>query len=82
VWKALSADANDRRDLSESSLGIGPRSPTGIVLTDRRTSRFRDSGDSYKWYIVGGICLLLARTSLIVGLLWHRATRRKAEAAL
>jgi PAS domain S-box-containing protein len=38
--------------------------------------------EAYKWYIVGSLCLLIAQTTLIVGLLWQRANRRKAEAAL
>jgi PAS domain S-box-containing protein len=52
--------------------------PSGSILLNRQPTFW----DSYKWYIVGGICLLLAQTSLIVGLLWQRATRRKAQAAL
>jgi PAS domain S-box-containing protein len=38
--------------------------------------------EAYKWYIVGGACLFLVQTSLIVGLLWQRAIRRKAEATV
>lgn len=66
-WRALR-----RWGLSESGLP-----PGSIVLNRERTL-----WGSYKWYIVGGFCLLIAQTSLIVGLLWHRAIRRKAEREL
>jgi PAS domain S-box-containing protein len=66
-WGALK-----RWHLKESEL------PPGSIVLNRQPTLW----DSYKWYIVGGLCLLLAQTSLIVGLLWQRATRRKAEAAL
>jgi PAS domain S-box-containing protein len=52
--------------------------PPGSIVLNRQPTLW----DSYKWYILGGICLLLAQTSLIVGLLWQRANRRKAEAAI
>jgi PAS domain S-box-containing protein len=66
-WRALK-----RWGLSESNL------PPGSIVLNRDPTFW----DSYKWYIVGGICLLLAQTSLIVELLWQRAIRRKAEAAI
>jgi PAS domain S-box-containing protein len=65
-WRALR-----RWGFRESDL------PPGSIVLNREPTLW----DSYKWYIVGGIFLLLAQTSLIVGLLWQRATRRKAEAA-
>jgi PAS domain S-box-containing protein len=52
--------------------------PPGSIVLNRQPTLW----ESYKWYIVSGICLLLAQTSLIIGLLWQRATRRKAEADL
>jgi len=61
-----------RWGLKESAL------PPGSIVLNRQPTLW----DSYKWYIVGGVCLLLAQASLIVGLLWLRATRRKAEAKL
>ena len=51
--------------------------PPGSIVLNRRPTAW----ELYKWYIVGGLCLLLVQTSLIVGLLWQRVTRRKAEAA-
>jgi PAS domain S-box-containing protein len=38
--------------------------------------------ESYKWYILGGILLLVAETLLTLGLLWQRARRRKVEEKL
>ncbi|HXJ89115.1 MAG TPA: ABC transporter substrate binding protein [Candidatus Binatia bacterium] len=66
-WRALK-----RWGLKESDL------PAGSIVLNRQPSVW----EAYKWYIVGGICLLLAQTSLIVGLLWQRSTRRRAEAEL
>jgi PAS domain S-box-containing protein len=66
-WRAL-----HRWGFSESDL------PPGSIVLNREPTLW----DSYKWYIVGGVCLLFAQTSLIAGLLWQRATRRKAEAEL
>jgi PAS domain S-box-containing protein len=66
-WRALR-----RWGLSESHF------PPGSVVLNREPTLW----DSYKWYIVGGVFLLLAQTSLILGLSWQRATRRKAEREL
>ena len=66
-WSALK-----RWHLKESEL------PPGSIVVNRQPTLW----ESYKWYIVGGICLLIAQTSLIVGLLWQRANRRRAEAEL
>jgi PAS domain S-box-containing protein len=66
-WRALK-----RWGIKESSL------PLGSIVLNRQPTPW----DSYKWYIVGGLLLLAAQTSLIVGLLWQRANRRKAEGAL
>jgi PAS domain S-box-containing protein len=51
--------------------------PGSIVL-------YREFGawQRYKWYIVGGIAILLAQALLIFGLLWQRSTKRKVEASL
>jgi PAS domain S-box-containing protein len=34
---------------------------------------------SYKWYIVGGLAVMVTELILIIGLLWHRQLRRKVE---
>jgi len=36
---------------------------------------------TYKWYILGGVTLLLLQTALVIGLLVNRAQRRRAEQA-
>ena len=36
--------------------------------------------DSYRWFILGGLAVMLTELGLIIGLLWHRRLRRKAEA--
>jgi len=64
-WRALR-----RWGLNESDL------PPGSILLNRQPTIW----EAYKWYIVGGLCLLFAQTALIVGLAWQRARRRKAEA--
>lgn len=66
-WRALR-----RWGLKESKL------PPGSIVLNRQPTLW----DSYKRYILGGIFLLLAQTSLIVGLWWQRSTRKKAEAEL
>ncbi|HTT22672.1 MAG TPA: ABC transporter substrate binding protein [Candidatus Sulfotelmatobacter sp.] len=66
-WRALK-----RWGLKESDL------PAGSIVLNRQPSVW----EAYKWYILGGVCLLLGQTSLIVGLLWQRSTRRRAEAEL
>lgn len=38
--------------------------------------------EAYRWYILGGIFLILLETLLILALLWHRMRRRKAEIEL
>ena len=66
-WKALK-----RWGLKEKNLP-----PNSIVLNRQPTV-----WDSHKWYIAGGIALILLEAFLISGLLWQRARRRKAEASL
>jgi PAS domain S-box-containing protein len=63
-WRALR-----RWGFSEGDL------PPGSVVLNRQFTLW----EAFKWYIVGGLCLLLAQTILIVGLLWQRARRREAE---
>jgi PAS domain S-box-containing protein len=52
--------------------------PPGSTVLYRELSAWQ----RYKWYIVGGIAILLAQALLIFGLLWQRARRRKVEEAL
>src|SRR5438270_2031680 len=66
-WRALR-----RWGLKESEL------PPGSRILYRQPTMW----DSYKWYIIGATSLLLLETVLIVGLLWQRRRRRKAETEL
>ena len=46
--------------------------------------RFREASvwESYKWYMIGGVVLILAETLLIFGLVWQRARAKRAETQL
>lgn len=66
-WRAL-----QRWGFKESDL------PAGSVLLQKQLGVW----DLYKWYIVGGISVILVEALLIFGLMWQRAGRRKAEAEL
>ena len=63
-----------------SSAGVSRRrtSPPGSIVLNRQPTVW----ESYKWYIVSGISLILFEALLIGGLVWQRARRRKAEADL
>jgi PAS domain S-box-containing protein len=63
-WKALKRWGLREKDLP----------PNSIVLN-------RELGfwEAYKRYVIIGIFVFLAQASAILGLLWHRARRRKAE---
>ena len=63
-WRALKRWGMREKDLP----------PDSVVL-----NRQQSVWESYKWYIVGVIALILAETAVILGLLWQRAWRRKAE---
>ncbi len=52
--------------------------PRGSVLLNRQPTVW----ELYKWYIIGGIFLILVEALLIIGLLWQRRGRRQAEADL
>jgi PAS domain S-box-containing protein len=66
-WLALR-----RWGLKESDL------PPGSIVLNRQPTLW----ESYRWYILGGILLIVAETLLTLGLLWQRARRRKAEEKL
>ena len=54
------------------------RLPAGTVVRFREVSVW----ESYKWYIIGGISLILVEALLIFSLLWQRTRRRHAETEL
>ena len=52
--------------------------PLGSIVLNRQPTAW----ESYKWYVIGGISLILIEGILIGGLLWHRARRQKLESEL
>jgi PAS domain S-box-containing protein len=66
-WRALK-----RWGLKESAL------PRGSIVLSRQPTVW----ESYKWYIIGGVVLMLAETLLIFGLVWLRARAKRAETQL
>jgi len=54
------------------------RLPAGTVVRFREASVWQ----SYKWYIIGSITLILLETLFIFGLVWQRERRRRAEVLL
>jgi PAS domain S-box-containing protein len=66
-WRALK-----RWGLQESAL------PPGSIVLNRQPTVW----ESYKWYIIGGISVILAEALLIFGLVWQRARAREAETEL
>ena len=52
--------------------------PPGSIVLNRQPTVW----ESYRWYIISGISLILLEASLIGGLVWQRARRRKAETAV
>lgn len=66
-WRAL-----QRWGFNESDL------PPGSVLLNRQLTVW----ETYKWYILGGISLILVETLLILGLVWQRERLREAESEL
>ena len=52
-----------------------------LPANSRLEHRIPSAWESYKWYIVGGITLILLQTALVLGLLVSRAERRRAEQA-
>ncbi len=61
-----------RWDIPESSL------PAGTIVLYRQPTRW----EMYEKYIVAGLVLIVLQMLLIIGLLWQRARKRKAEANL
>jgi formate hydrogenlyase transcriptional activator len=61
-----------RWGISESRL------PPGSIVDFRSLSVW----EQYRWYIIGALAIIAVQTALIVGLLLHRARRRRAEAEL
>ena len=66
-WRALKRWGMKEKDL-----------PPGSVVLNRQQSVW----ESYKWYIVGAIALILAEMAVILALVWQRAWRRRAEGDL
>jgi PAS domain S-box-containing protein len=66
-WRALHRWGLKERDL-----------PPGSVVLNRQPTVW----ESYKWYIIGGVTLIVLEALLIFALLWQRAGRRKAEKEL
>jgi len=48
--------------------------PDSVVLYRQPTA-----WESYKWYIIVGIALIVVETLLLFGLVWHKVRRRRAE---
>jgi len=63
-WRALK-----RWGFAESAL------PPGSIVINRQPTVW----ESYKWYIIGGVVLVLAETLLIFGLVWQRERAKRAE---
>ena len=63
-WRALK-----RWGMKESDL------PPGSIVLNRRASVW----ETYRWYIVGGLSVILIQSALIFGLIWHRRRRATAE---
>ena len=66
-WTALK-----RWGMSEKNL------PAGSIVLNRQPTAW----ESYSWYIIGGMSLILVEGFLIGGLIWERARRRQAIRAL
>ena len=63
-WRALK-----RWGIKESAL------PSGSIVLNREPTVW----ESYKWYIIGGVVLILAETLLIFGLVWLRERAKRSE---
>ncbi len=74
VAKASNEFAFDWRALKRWGLKESKLPPASVVLYRQPTV-----WEFYKWYMVGGIALILAETVLIFALLWQRDKRRRSE---
>ena len=52
--------------------------PAGSIVINRQYTIWQ----LYKWYFVGGICLIIFQALMIFSLLWQRAERLKSEKAV
>jgi PAS domain S-box-containing protein len=52
--------------------------PYGSIVLNRQPTVW----ESYKWYIISGLALILAESLLVFGLAWQRARRREVEKQL
>ena len=66
-WRALR-----RWGLKETNL------PPGSTILNRQPTLW----ESFRWYVIGGMTLILVEALLISGLLWHRTRRKAAETKL
>jgi PAS domain S-box-containing protein len=66
-WRALR-----RWGLKETNL------PPGSTVLNRQPTLW----ESFRWYVIGGMTLILAEALLISGLLWQRTRRKAAETKL
>lgn len=66
-WRALR-----RWGLKETNL------PPGSTVLNRQPSLW----ESFRWYVIGGLALILVEALLISGLLWHRTRLKTAETKL
>ncbi len=66
-WRALERWGFRERDL-----------PPGSIVVNRQPTFW----ELYKWYVIGGISLMLVEALLIFGLAWQRARAKKAEGEL
>lgn len=77
VVKSANVYMFDWRAMKRWGLKEGDLPPGSIILYRQRTL-----WEAFKRYIVGCISLIMVETLLILGLLWQRARRRKAESEL
>jgi PAS domain S-box-containing protein len=66
--------------IRDAMLGSRPAHRCDLPVASLGLYRPPTSGESYKWYIIGGISLLLFQTLLVTRLVWERSRRRQAEA--
>jgi formate hydrogenlyase transcriptional activator len=77
VFLGPAAPAYDWRELRRWGINE-TRLPQGSVIRFRSLSVW----EQYRWYIIGALAIIAVQAVLIVGLLLHRARRRRAEAKL